>query len=91
MGIKYENSWNKYGRESQMVKDHTEDGDVAEYMESRFSRTLYLLIFLGIEAFSFLFLYDLFNKWYWPALIGLVPAILVPVLIEVIKRKKRGY
>ncbi len=88
------NNWNRLNRgdlERQEIKDHVEMGEGAEFMESRFSAKLSLALFFVIEAMVFMLLYDHFSKWYYPALIALIPAILIPVLIEVIRRKRRGY
>ncbi|MBP5653344.1 MAG: hypothetical protein J6X17_08025 [Lachnospiraceae bacterium] len=87
------NDWNQLNREieRQEIKDHVYNGEGAEFMESRFSAKLSLALFFVIEAMVFMLLYDHFSKWYYPALIALIPVILIPVLIEVIRRKRRGY
>ncbi|MBQ3911598.1 MAG: hypothetical protein II694_01330 [Lachnospiraceae bacterium] len=87
------NNWNQLNREleRQEIKDNLQMGVGAEFMESRFSTKLSLCIFFVVEALVFMLLYDHFSKWYYPALIALIPAILIPVLIEVIRRKRRGY
>ncbi len=89
--MKYESERDRMARENQMIKDHIGMGEGAEYMEDRLSIHLDFALFMGIEILVFMLLYDHFTKWYYPALIGLIPAILVPVLIEVIKRRRRGY
>lgn len=90
-GTNFGNNYQDRERERQMIKDRIEMGEGAELMEDRFNTKLYYALFFGIEAIVFMLLYDHFSKWYYSALLALIPAILIPVLIIVIKKKRRGY
>ena len=84
-----EDRYTRAARKTQEFIDHAEKGDLG-YSDRKVS-VLFYICFICAGVVVFLLIRDMFDKWYYPALITMIPAIVIPVLIEVIKRKRRGY
>jgi hypothetical protein len=84
-----EDRYTRAARKTQELIDHAEKGDLG-YSDRKVPILLYFCI-IGVGLAVFLLIRDMFDMWYYPALITMIPAISIPVLIEVIRRKRRGY
>ena len=49
------------------------------------------IAFIGAGIAVFLLIRDMFDKWYLPALITMIPAIVIPIVIHLIIKKRNGY
>ena len=87
--IRVEDDYTRKSREAKELIDRAEKGDLG-YRDRKVSIMLFIA-FIGAGIAVFLLIRDMFDKWYLPALITMIPAIVIPIVIHLIIKKRNGY